>query len=230
MVYKNEMVEYNVVYKGISRKTGYVRREEINMDISKLFWDSSIEDICKGYIYDETSEKYICLICGEAFTRGLIFKEDEVLMEAEMAAKIHISRVHGSVFQYLLTLDKKYTGLSDVQSKILDYFYKGYSDKDIIKVEGEGSESTIRNHRFKLKEKEKQAKVFLSLMALLSKERINDNDNKKLVEIHRRATMVDERFAITEKEKENIIKHHIVNGKMINMPREDDGSSYWLND
>ena len=188
------------------------------MDISKLFWDSSIDEICKGYSYDEASGKYICLICGEAFSKGIIYKEDEVFMDAEMTVKVHIDKAHGSVFEYLLTLDKKYTGLSDVQSKILEYFYEGYSDKDIVRMEGEGSESTIRNHRFKLKEKEKQAKTFLALMTLLSKNDNNDN-NKKLVEIHRRATMVDERYSVTEQEKENIIKNHIKNDKIINIPR-----------
>jgi len=188
------------------------------MDISKLFWDSSIEDISKGYSYDEASGKYICLICGESFSKGIIYKEDEIFMDAEMAVKVHIGKAHGSVFEYLLTLDKKYTGLSEVQSKLLECFYKGYSDKEIVKMEGEGSESTIRNHRFKLKEKEKQAKTFLAMMTLLSKNDNNGN-NKKLVEIHRRATMVDERYAITEQEKENIIKNYIKNDKIINIPR-----------
>ena len=189
------------------------------MDISKLFWDSSVEDISKGYIYDEASENYICLICGEEFTRGLIFNEGGVLMDAAMAAEVHIGKAHGCVFEYLLSLDKKYTGLSDVQSKILEYFYNGLSDKDIVKMEGEGSESTIRNHRFKLKEKEKQAKTFLALMTLLSNNHVNDGNNKKLVEIHRRATMVDERYVITEKEKENVLKNYIVNDKIIKIPR-----------
>lgn len=189
------------------------------MDISKLFWDSSIEDISKGYIYDKASESYICLICGEEFTKGIIFSEEGVLMEAAMAVKVHVGKAHGSVFEYLLSLDKKYTGLSEIQSKILEYFYSGVSDKDIIKMEGEGSESTIRNHRFKLKEKEKQAKTFLALMTLLSKNHINDDGNKKLVQIHRRATMVDERYVTTEIEKENILKIYIVNDRIIKIPR-----------
>ena len=189
------------------------------MDISKLFWDSSVEDISKGYIYDEASKNYICLICGEKFARGLIFNEGGVLMDAAMGAEVHIGKAHGSVFEYLLSLDKKYTGLSEVQSKILEYFYRGVSDKDIVKIEGDGSESTIRNHRFKLKEKEKQAKTFLALMTLLSNNHINNDGNKKLVEIHRRATMVDERYVITEKEKENVLKNYIVKDKIIKIPR-----------
>lgn len=190
------------------------------MDISKLFWDSSVEDITKGYVYDEASKNYICLICGEKFTRGLIFNEGGVLMEAAMAVEVHIGKAHGSSFEYLLSLDKKYTGLSEVQSKILEYFYNGFNDKDIVRVEGEGSESTIRNHRFKLKEKEKQAKTFLALMTLLSNNHIKyDDGNKKLVEVHRRATMVDERYVITEKDKETVIKNYIVNDKIIKIPR-----------
>ncbi|MGV8982264.1 DUF2087 domain-containing protein [Clostridium sp.] len=190
------------------------------MDISKLFWESSVEDMSKGYIYDETSENYICLICGEEFTRGLIFNEGGVLMEAAMAVKVHIGKAHGCVFEYLLSLDKKYTGLSEVQSKVLEYSYKGYSDKDIVKIEGNGSESTIRNHRFKLREKEKQAKTFLALMNLLSKNGASEVNNK-FVEIHRRATMVDERYAITEIEKENILKNYILNDKIIKIPRSE---------
>ena len=187
------------------------------MDISKLFWDSSIEDISKGYTYDETSENYICLICGKVFTRGLIFNEGGVFMDATMAAKVHIDKIHGGIFEYLLTLDKKYTGLSEIQSRILKYFYNGFSDKDIVKIEGDGSESTIRNHRFKLKEKEKQAKTFLAMMSLLTKN--GNNHGERLVDIHRRATMVDERYTITQIEKENVLKNYIINDKIIKIPR-----------
>jgi hypothetical protein len=57
-------------------------------------------------------------------------------------------------------------------------------------------------------------------MTLLSKDENNDN-NKKLVEIHRRATMVDERYAITEKDRENVIKNCIKDDKIVNIPRSE---------
>ena len=38
-------------------------------------------------------------------------------------------------------------------------------------------------------------------MTLFSKGSINDDANKKLVEIHRGATMVDERYVTTQQEK-----------------------------
>lgn len=60
------------------------------METSKLAWESSIDVISTEYIYDKTSEKYICLICGEVFPRGPV--------DADMAIKTHISKTHGFDF------------------------------------------------------------------------------------------------------------------------------------
>ena len=57
---------------------------------------------------------------------------------------------------------------------IRDRFYQGKSDKDIQKELEIGSSSTIRNHRFVFREKERQAKVFLALMELLNENNVND--------------------------------------------------------
>lgn len=59
------------------------------------------------------------------------------------------------------------TGLSDVQKRVLELFYQGAADAEIQAELGFGSTSTVRNHRFQLKEKERQARVFLALMELL---------------------------------------------------------------
>ena len=79
----------------------------------------------------------------------------------------HIKEIHISVFDYLVNLNKKFTGLTTQQKKLLNLFYQGKSDKEVQKEAEVGSTSTIRNHRFLLKEKERQAKVFLSMMELL---------------------------------------------------------------
>ena len=34
-------------------------------DISEKFWDASVEELKKGYVFDEETEEYICLACGE---------------------------------------------------------------------------------------------------------------------------------------------------------------------
>ncbi|MDP4145318.1 MAG: DUF2087 domain-containing protein [Bacillota bacterium] len=172
------------------------------MDTSQLFWSSSIEDIKKGYIYDEKTEEYKCLMCGEAYERGIIYKDAERLCDAEKYMKLHIKRAHNSVFHYLINMNKRYTGLTEVQQELLTLFKEGISDKEIAD-KLQGSSSTIRNHRFKLREKEKQAKVFLAIMGLLLQEdteEINDS-KKKLIDIHKEATMIDERYAITEEER-----------------------------
>ncbi|SKC83327.1 DUF2087 domain-containing protein [Maledivibacter halophilus] len=191
------------------------------MDIDKLFWDATIDEIKQGYIYISRSEKYVCLICGEEFEKGIIYPQNEVLFEAERAVKNHIKKKHSSVFEYLINMNKKYTGLTDIQNEMIKYFYEGLSDRQIVEKNGGGSTSTIRNHRFRLKEKEKQARVFLAIMGLLEN---NQGKDESLINIHKGATMVDERYAITEKERESIINRYFEkegNGKLISLPRKE---------
>ncbi len=180
------------------------------IDIHERFWDASVEDIMKGYAFDEASEQFICLLCGKGFTRGVIYPHGETLLEAERAALIHINEAHTSVFEYLITMNKKLTGLTDLQRNLLDLFYRGYSDNEIVSKLDAGSASTIRNHRFALKQKEKQAKVYLSLMGLL--EHNKKETKKEFMSIPRRATMIDERYAITEEENQKIIKKYFKEG------------------
>ena len=177
------------------------------MDIEKLFWEADVEEMIKGYSYDTDKAEFTCLICGEKFIKGIIYKSGEVFLEAETAARLHIEEKHISMFEYLINMDKKYTGLTEHQKKLITYFKNGLSDKEIIEQEGEGSTSTIRNHRFKLKEREKQAKIFLSIMKLIA---YKDN----LVNIHRGATMVDERYAVTEEERNKILKNYFEGEKI----------------
>ena len=109
----------------------------------------------------------------------------------EKAIKIHISDMHNSVFEYLLDMDKKYTGITEHQKDLLIYFKQGLTDKEIIaELGGSGSTSTIRSHRFNLREKEKQARVFLIIMGLLKSE--NEESSHDFVNFHKGATMVDE--------------------------------------
>lgn len=178
-------------------------------DLSELFWDSSIEEIKKGYVYDADSKNYICLICGKSFAKGIIYSEDGIFYEAEKMAEVHLSTAHSSMFEYLLNMNKKYTGLTDHQKKLLNYFYQGYTDSQIVQELEGGSQSTIRNHRFTLKEKEKQAKVFLAIMELLGGKTAK---KQSFISIHRSAKMVDERYAITEQENEKILNTYFKEG------------------
>ncbi len=70
----------------------------------------------------------------------------------------------------LLSGGKEQTGLSDQQSKLLSLIYAGKSDKEIQQELKIGSMSTIRNHRFSLRKKERQAKTLLALMNLVKRQ------------------------------------------------------------
>ncbi len=174
-------------------------------DIEKLL-GASMADMERGYT--EESDCFECLLCGFRTEKGVIYKQGDCLYEAEKYMSIHIQKTHVSVFEFLLGLDKKTTGLSEHQSRILKLFYEGRSDAEIQKETGMGSSSTVRNHRFALKERERQAKVFLTLMSILNKAK----KTPALIPPHETATMVDDRYNITEEENDKTIKMYFPQG------------------
>jgi hypothetical protein len=179
-------------------------------EVSELFWNASLEEIKQGYVYEESTEQYICLVCGRRFIKGVIYPHESTLYEAEKFAQIHITHEHTSMFDYLIGLDKKLTGLTDHQKTIVHHFYNGLSDSEIVKELDGGSTSTIRNHRFTLREKAKQAKVFLAIMELME---AKTTKTSQFISIPRSAPMVDERYAITEEENRAIIETYFKQGE-----------------
>lgn len=183
------------------------------MNVSSYFQNATIDELKKGYI--ENSDSYLCLLCGEEIEKGIIYPEDGRLYEAEKYMKRHIEDVHQSVFHFLLSLDKKMTGLTEHQTKLLELFYQGKRDEE-VKAELEiGSASTIRHHRFALKEKERQAKNFLAIMELLKEK---DHHAPSFVPVHPTAAMVDDRYNITEEEQGKIVAKYFNNGILSKFP------------
>jgi DNA-binding CsgD family transcriptional regulator len=126
---------------------------------------ATLDDLKRGY--REAPEHLTCLCCGQQFEKGIVYPVDGRLYEAARYIRHHIETEHQSTFDHLLSLDKSATGLTDLQKRLLALFYQGKSDAEIQKELGLGSTSTVRNHRFLLKERERQAKLFLALMELL---------------------------------------------------------------
>ncbi|THE12468.1 DUF2087 domain-containing protein [Bacillus timonensis] len=178
------------------------------MDISDGFWNATLEELKQGYL--EESDSYTCLLCGEKIEKGIIYPHEGFLYEAERYMRVHIEGSHQSVFDYLIGLDKKLTGLTDHQNQLIRLFYQGKSDKDVQSEMGIGSTSTIRHHRFALKEKERQAKTFLAIMELLKEK---DQHAPAFVPPHKTATMLDDRYAVTDEEQKEIIKKFLTEGK-----------------
>jgi len=184
---------------------------------------ASVEDLTNGYIYNHSTEEYTCLFCRETFEEGVIYPIEQTLYEAKKAITQHITDTHHSVFDHLIGLGNRYTGLTEHQMKILSFFEEGMEDKEIVKKLDGGSTSTIRNHRFRLREKEKQAKIFLALMNLLD-DKQKEKEETKLIEVHKGATMVDERYVTTEKEEGKILSTYFkegLNGKLTTLPSKE---------
>lgn len=172
-----------------------------------MFWSASQDELKQGY--SEEGNQYICLLCGNAIEKGIVYPIDGVLYEAERYMRIHIEHAHSSVFEYLIDLDKKLTGLTDHQNRLLRLFYQGKNDAEVQEEMGIGSPSTIRNHRFVLKEKERQAKLFLALMELLKDK---DEHAPAFIPLHQKARMVDDRYNVTEDEKMAVLKKYFPKG------------------
>lgn len=171
---------------------------------------ASLEEIKRGYVEEGTA--YSCICCGFTTEPGIIYPEEGVLYDAARYMRVHIEKVHGSVFEYLLELDKSVTGLSDVQRGLLAQFYEGKKDAEVQQALGIGSASTVRNHRFVLKEKERQAKIFLALMELLKNKDLHAPATWVSPIIKQEHTIHQQSFDISEEEREDVLRKYFPDG------------------
>lgn len=183
---------------------------------------SSVEEIVTGY--KENKDSYQCIFCGKEFEKGHIFTLNDKMYDAYGMVNQHHIVEHGITVDYLLCQDPAQIGISEVQLHILKLMSNGKDDKTIAQVVGI-AQSTVRNHRFKLREKEKQAKLFLALMQSLeekTKRSISQTDCGIIEEIHQTATMVDDRYNITKEDSEKTIKAYMNEaGAISNFPAKE---------
>ncbi|CAM3643712.1 DUF2087 domain-containing protein [Marinicrinis lubricantis] len=198
----------------------------MNRKITDLFWNASLEELKNGFAYLESEETYCCLVCSKKTKNGVIYPYGDAFADARLTMKQHVEQEHGGMFAYLLSLNKKFTGLTELQSQLLRYMYDGLNDKEITQEMGGGSSSTIRAHRFTLREKEKQAKIMLTIMQLLQEHRLQEPDHleEEFVTIPQTATMIDERYQITNKEYTEVLNKYFPegpDGKMTEFPKKE---------
>lgn len=177
------------------------------MSWTDLLATASVEELKRGYI--EQNEILTCLFCGTSAETGIVYAEDGVFYEARKFMQRHIEASHASPFGALIALGKKATGLTDHQNALLRLFYAHKSDTQIKDELGIGSASTIRNHRFALKEKERQARIFLALMELLKEQ---DTRAPAVIDPHPQARLVDDRYNMTAEEEAAIVRRVFPDG------------------
>lgn len=168
------------------------------MDLEK----QSFEEIKQGYY--ENDEGYGCNYCEAVFSKGEIFPIENRWFDALKAVTHHINSHHGGNFKQLIYAQSKYNTLTDVQKQLLQQFYLGNPDKTIADALGV-SGATVRRQRFTFKEKAKQAKMYLACYENVfgSEERHGEKD---MIPIPEHLTNLDDRYMITEKEREQTLK------------------------
>ncbi|MEO1770655.1 DUF2087 domain-containing protein [Candidatus Enterococcus ferrettii] len=173
--------------------------------------DETIEDYQKGYRYHDGI--FACLYCDQQYEEGYIYPVEDRQATAQRAMLQHLNTKHAGALGSLIAQRKEISGLSEVQQEILELFARRLSDPVIAQRLGI-STSTVRNHRFKLREKEKQAKVFLSIMSLLNDE--------PFIPPHRGARMIDERYHITPAERNKVLATYFTdNGRLSSLPSKE---------
>lgn len=168
----------------------------------------TMDEIKNGYTYDDRLDKYICNICSKEFENGEVFKIDNRYFDAEKMIKIHIQKEHAEVLQFLMSFDKKFTGITENQKELLSMIYSGMMDSEIAKKMGVAA-TTIRHQKFTFREKAKQAKLYLAIyeLAFQGMERNKNLSNIKddIVDVHNGARMVDDRYFTTKSEEEQVL-------------------------
>jgi hypothetical protein len=181
--------------------------------------DASPQDIARGCM--QSGDRWICLICHNEFEAGAVYEINGRLYEANRAALEHVKAEHGSVFLHLLRTQSKYTGLTQHQANVLERMAAGHSDKQIAQaLAGNENSSSIRNLRFQLKERERQARAFLALMEAFRSERGTTGRAKPAqAHSHTGAALTDERFDSTERERSAVLKVYLAaDGKLKDFP------------
>lgn len=167
-------------------------------------WDQlSVEELSEGIAYDQRAQAYQCLFCQARFAAEEVFPQaDGRFLTAAGAARQHLAQAHGSALQGLLALPGKVTGFTERQAQVLLELARCPDDREAAASLGI-SPSTLRHMRFTFRERARQARLCLAIVNLaLSKHQQKDG----LVPVHKGATMVDDRYQITQEEEEKILR------------------------
>ncbi len=156
--------------------------------MKKTFKELAVNEIARGYEYQEEEKKYTCIFCQEAFEEGVIYTSMGRSVTAEKAVEEHMEIEHKSVFDVLIELEKSLTGLSETQTKLLKKIFEQKTNKEISE-EMDISQATVRSHKFNLQKLKQQAKIILAIIYLAE---IQNNEEKFEAEEELESDMINE--------------------------------------
>ena len=95
------------------------------MQRNQVMTQASVNDLKRGYVFAAAQDRFHCLCCGFKTEPGQIYRAADAYYDAEKFIRIHIETEHGSPLQILLQLDKRWTGLTELQTQLIGLFAGG---------------------------------------------------------------------------------------------------------
>jgi len=160
----------------------------------------TLEELKRGYFFDEVSSVYGCIFCGQSFFVGQVYPIGGEFFDAKHGVLKHINQKHESVLEQLIHSKTKYNTFTENQKELLTLFDSGMSDTEIAQ-QLNISASTVRHQKFTFREKAKQAKMYLAIYEqVFDKEHLMENMPDVA---HIKAT--NNPFEATNKAKEQVL-------------------------
>ncbi len=180
--------------------------------------EPTVSELKQGYCQREGT--LVCLACGQTFEEGAVYPVEGKLLQASRAIQQHLQSEHGGA-RRLIFDEGRYNSLTENQKRLLELLSEGKSDKEVA-LETGVSPATVRRQRFSFREKAKQARLYLAQYESVFAKTAGLGG--EIIPIHDNAHYVDERYVVTQEEKEKILAsvfHSLSPLRLKNFPKKD---------
>jgi len=153
----------------------------------------SVRELKRGY--RRAGKRLLCIYCSHVLEKGMVYSVGDRFLTARRAMEEHILSAHGGHFTALAA-----GGVGQ-----------------IARLLGNKAKSTVRNHRYQLRERYREAKVLVAMTELLH----DLPRDEQLVEYPLHIQADDMRLVVTEKEKTDILKKYMPQGQLLRFPKKE---------
>ncbi|MBN2509098.1 MAG: DUF2087 domain-containing protein [Spirochaetales bacterium] len=169
--------------------------------------------------YARTGASRVCLVCGKTFEDGEVFPEGQRFFTAETAARRHMRQDHPDYLLALIHMDSNAAGLTEPQKELIRGMYKGWTDAQIAENSPGRGASAVRNMRFHLRKRAREAKVFLGIMGLLEDYTM---ESEHYISFEAQLPVHDDRTLVTQKEERVILGKYLKDdGMLVRFPKKE---------